>query len=100
MQNEGVITEEEARSHPYRHVLTRALGVELNMETDIDHFQLQPGDMLLLCSDGLSSFVNDETILQVVLNAADLDQAVNELVQCALDAGGADNISVILVAVD
>ncbi|HAG09838.1 MAG TPA: Stp1/IreP family PP2C-type Ser/Thr phosphatase [Desulfotomaculum sp.] len=100
MQNEGVITKEEARNHPYRHVLTRALGVELNMETDIDHFQLLPGDIILLCSDGLSGFVSDETILQVVLNAADLDQAVNALVQCALNAGGADNVSVVLVAVD
>jgi len=100
MQNEGVITKEEARSHPYRHVLTRALGVELTMEADIDHLQLLPGDMILLCTDGLSGFVSDETILQAVLGAPDLDRAVNALVQCALNVGGADNISVILVAVD
>lgn len=100
MQNEGVLTKEEAKSHPYRHVLTRALGVELNMETDIDHFQLLPGDMILLCTDGLSGFVSDELILQSVLNAADIDQAVNTLVQCALNVGGTDNISVIIVAVD
>jgi protein phosphatase len=100
MQNEGVLTKEEAISHPYRHVLTRALGVELNMEIDIDHLQLLPGDIILLCTDGLSGFVSDEVILQSVLNAADIDQAAGALVQCALNSGGTDNISVIIVAVD
>ena len=96
----GAITHEQARSHPHRNVVTQALGVtdprNLNVETMSG--ELQPGMQLLLCSDGLTEEVDDRNISRVL---AQLDcsaqECVDSLVAAALDGGGSDNVTVVLV---
>jgi len=81
-------------------VLTRALGVEAEVEVDVARLTLHPKDVILLCTDGLSGCLDEEEMRDIVYNAADLEQAVDLLVHSALTRGGTDNVSVILVAVD
>lgn len=96
----GSLTEEQARHHPYRHVLTRALGVEPLIEVDTARLTLQPQDMVLLCTDGLSGLLDERELGRIVYSSAGLDEAVSALVEQALARGGTDNISVVLVAVN
>ncbi len=78
-------------------VLTRGLGVELEINPDVDESPVLDGDIYLLCSDGLSNMLADETILSIVsASSDDLERAANQLLQKALEAGGTDNISLIL----
>lgn len=93
----GHITSEEAATYPNRNVLYRAVGQGDVLETDIYTFTLNPTDWLMLCSDGLWGVVPDEKIAQIVRDAPALDVACEKLVQAANEAGGPDNISVILV---
>ncbi|MEK8131953.1 Stp1/IreP family PP2C-type Ser/Thr phosphatase [Paenibacillus filicis] len=93
----GQITREEAEHHPRRNVLTRALGTESSIEVDVQEISWQPGDILLLCSDGLSGLVERQLILQAVLTEGGLEDKVRLLVQEALSAGGDDNVTVILI---
>lgn len=96
----GGITKEEAITHPQRNVLTRALGVELSVEADFYNYQLKKGDFLLFCTDGLSGLVPKEEIFNVVTSDLSLDVKVHQLIGAALQRGGTDNISVILVEVE
>lgn len=92
------ITEEEASSHPRRNVLTRALGTDEQVVVDMDPVTLQPGDILLLCSDGLSNYVTQEQmILTLTTEGLDLNDRADRLLRLALIAGGDDNISVTLL---
>lgn len=92
------ITEEEASSHPRRNVLTRALGTDEQVVVDMDPVTLQPGDILLLCSDGLSNYVTQEQmILTLNTEGLDLNDRADRLLRLALIAGGDDNISVTLL---
>ena len=96
----GAITHEQARSHPQRNVVTQALGVtdprELNVETLVG--ELRPGMQLLLCSDGLTEEVGDAGIARVLaLGDCSAQECVDMLVAAALDAGGSDNITVVLI---
>ncbi|MBC7324646.1 MAG: Stp1/IreP family PP2C-type Ser/Thr phosphatase [Moorella sp. (in: Bacteria)] len=100
MVRNGGITAEQAKCHPYRHVLTRALGVEPRVEVDTARLRLHPRDRILLCTDGLSGLVDEQELGRVVFGNPDLERAVHLLVELALQRGGPDNISVILVAVD
>jgi serine/threonine protein phosphatase PrpC len=93
----GQISREEASQHPRRNVLTRALGTEPGIEVDVMVMDWHAGDMLLLCSDGLSSLVGTDVLLEVAAGEGDLDEKVDLLVQSALNAGGDDNITVTLV---
>lgn len=93
----GSITKEEARRHPQRNVITRAVGTDRTVEADVYEFITQPEDILLLCSDGLVNMVEDETILSIIEKEETLDDAANALVLEAERAGGTDNITVILV---
>jgi len=93
----GEITESEAGVHPHRNILYRALGQSDPFEPDTEVFSLQPGERLLLCSDGLWGVVKPEDLTRVLNSAQDLDDVACELVKAANDAGGPDNISVILV---
>lgn len=93
----GRITPEEARVHPERNMITRAIGVDRDVETDIDIEQLEPGDVILICTDGLNGCVEDSDILRVFTHAS--GDGVAELVQAALDAGGNDNVTVVAVRV-
>ncbi|ACA60091.1 Stp1/IreP family PP2C-type Ser/Thr phosphatase [Candidatus Desulforudis audaxviator] len=95
--NEGRITAEEVPGHPYRNVLSRALGTGEQLEIDLLRVPLQAGDRVLLCTDGLTNMVSDAAIQAVVAGYGDPDQAVRELVRLALEQGGSDNITLILV---
>ncbi|MFZ5943826.1 MAG: Stp1/IreP family PP2C-type Ser/Thr phosphatase [Bacillota bacterium] len=97
----GELTENEAQKHPHRNVLTRALGTEAEVEIDLTQVEVKSGDMLLLCSDGLYSLVKDFEILQeIITNRVDMKATVNNLVKTALNRGGMDNITVVLVSYD
>ena len=95
----GILTTETAKTHPERHVLTRALGVGSAVKPTITAFPILPEDLVLLCSDGLTKMLEDEDI-QAVFAAGDLDptQVCNRLVTAALDRGGEDNVTVVVVA--
>jgi len=98
---QGELTESEAYQHPHRNILTRALGTERDVEIDLAQFNIKSGDLILLCTDGLYNLVTDEEILQEVnQNSSDLKRSVNQLVKIALERGGADNITVVLVSYD
>lgn len=97
----GELTESEAYQHPHRNVLTRALGTEPIVEIDIAEFKINSGDLLLLCTDGLYNLVKDGEILtEITKNGDDLKKSVNQLVKTALERGGVDNITVVLVSYD
>jgi serine/threonine protein phosphatase PrpC len=93
----GHITPEEAVRHPRRNVIIRALGTDPAVEADIQVVPWAAGEVLLLCSDGLYDLVDDRTIHEIVLGEPDLDRLAVRLIHCALDAGGDDNITVIVI---
>jgi protein phosphatase len=93
----GQITPEEAVVHPLRNVVTRALGTERQVEIDMFHCAWQRGDLLLLCSDGLSGLVGEEEILDVLTRKERPDWKVGRLVDLALEEGGGDNITAVLL---
>lgn len=97
MIRQGTLTEEESRSHPNRSVITRALGTDPNMFADIFEVDAEPGDRLLICSDGLTGMLADERIAEILGDYGDPEMAVRALVDAANEAGGHDNISVIVV---
>ncbi len=93
----GKLSPQEAEVHPQRSVITRALGTDPDVDVDSFSVHAQPGDLFLICSDGLSGMVDDETILALVQeNRADLDAAVKALVNAANRGGGEDNITALL----
>ncbi|MBI4207015.1 MAG: Stp1/IreP family PP2C-type Ser/Thr phosphatase [Betaproteobacteria bacterium] len=96
----GMITREQARHSPNKNLVTRAVGIDPEVEAEVHTYAAQPGDIYLLCSDGLPDMVTDEDI-QHTLSAlkANLPLAAEQLVQQANDNGGRDNVSVILVRV-
>jgi len=92
----GKLSPEEAESHPQRSVITRALGSDPDVDVDTFTVEARPGDVFILCSDGLTSMIGDEAILEAVeRHRDDLDRAASELVQLANRAGGEDNITVV-----
>jgi serine/threonine protein phosphatase PrpC len=92
----GSITAEEAESHPHRNVITRALGAEPEVDVDAVSTEVRDGDVVLLCSDGLSSYVAESAIVGVLAAAGSLAEAARELVAAANGAGGTDNVTVVL----
>lgn len=94
----GEITEEQAKTHPGRNKITRAIGAESNVTTDYFEVELAKGDMLLLCSDGLSSYGDDMDILDICFENQP-ERICDELIDYANGNGGHDNISVALFAV-
>lgn len=92
----GDITSEEARRHPQRNVILRAVGADADLEADVFSFDVQAGDRLLLCSDGLSDMATDEEIAAVLMEK-DTEKAADALIELALNNGGRDNVSVILL---
>ena len=96
----GMISPEEAKFSQNKNLVTRALGVDPEVETEIHDYPVLPGDIYLLCSDGLNDMVEDEEIqLTLQMLAANLELAATQLIQMANDNGGRDNVSVILVKV-
>lgn len=96
MVEKGSITREEAALHPQKNVIMRALGVSPDVDADIFHEKLDKGDRLLLCSDGLSNMIDEETIASVLVGAPSPQEGAQKLIQLANEAGGADNITVII----
>lgn len=93
-----VITAEMARNHPYRNVITRAVGIDPLVEPDILSEDKREGDIWLVCSDGLYNMVADERIAEA-LKAEDAEEACDALLKLALDGGGTDNISFVICRV-
>ncbi len=93
----GGLTREEGRTHPDRHVITRAIGVERRVAIDFFDVQLKKGDRILLCSDGLSNMLTDEEMGRVVRGERNLRAAGKRLVELANQHGGYDNITALLV---
>jgi protein phosphatase len=94
----GAISPEQARSHPLRNVVTRALGGRADLVVDIQSRRMAVGDMLLLCSDGLTTMIPDEEIAGILRQAqGDVAKAANALVGAANERGGEDNITVVLL---
>ncbi|MCA9903457.1 MAG: Stp1/IreP family PP2C-type Ser/Thr phosphatase [Anaerolineae bacterium] len=98
--NSGYLTPEEAAEHPMRNVLYRALGQTEELDVDIYHTRLRPGDRLILCSDGLTRHVKPAEIAEKVLTETDPQSASDALIELANSRGGEDNISAIVVMVD
>ncbi|RLA26940.1 MAG: protein phosphatase, partial [Gammaproteobacteria bacterium] len=96
----GFYSQEEAQRSTNRNYVTRALGVEPSVEVDIKEIEVQPGDVFLLCSDGLPDMVEDDDIhLTISTFSANLETVGKQLIQLSNDQGGKDNISVILAHV-
>lgn len=96
----GQISEVQARTHPMRHILTRALGMDEDLEVDVFEETLEEGDLLLLCSDGLTGMVDDDDLEAVLSQSAPLEDLARQLVEGANARGGEDNITVVLVRVE
>ncbi len=95
LRRQGRLTSEQAEDHPQRSIITRALGPEEEVEVDTLTFSARPGDVFLLCSDGLTTMVKDDGIARALESTDDLDAAVRQLVAEANEAGGRDNITVV-----
>lgn len=95
----GQITADEARMHPSRSIITRALGSDPDMYADHFSLEVNNGDRIILCSDGLSSMISDSELEAVAVSSATPQQAADNLVAAALTAGGADNVTVVVVDV-
>ncbi len=96
----GQLTPEQARTHPQRNILYRSIGTDPSVDVDTRSEALEPGDIVLLCSDGLVNHVNDEEMAQIALGEPDLDRAATRLISMANERGGRDNISVVMVRVE
>ena len=97
MVQEGRLSPEEAQHHPQRSIITRALGVDEDVQVDLETVELSEGDRLLICSDGLSSMVDDRPIESVLASESDPQRAADRLIEVANEAGGDDNITVVVI---
>lgn len=96
----GVINTEQAKNHPQKNLIIKAIGMDENLEVDMDIIDIRDGDTFLLCSDGLSSGVSDEEMLHIIRKRKkDLQKAVEDLVKTARQNDGHDNITAILMEV-
>ena len=96
----GEITHEEARNHPRKNMLTRAVGVEKSLKAESSSSEYEAGDIFLLSSDGLTNMVTDDDIQDILSDDSTPDEKVDRLIKMSLDAGGRDNISIIVVDTD
>ena len=92
----GGIKAEEAKNHPDKNIITRAIGVKEDVEADIYEYRLKKGDIILMCTDGLSNMVEDEDMFDIVKGARDIVEAVLMLIEKANSNGGRDNIGVVM----
>lgn len=92
----GGLNAEEAKHHPDKNIITRAIGVKEDVEIDFFEHRLKKGDIILMCTDGLSNMVEDEEIFQIVRSSRDVVEAVEQLIERANSNGGKDNIGVIV----
>jgi PPM family protein phosphatase len=94
---QGRITEEEARSFPQKNIILRALGQQTQVDVEVHQHELRPGDLLMLCSDGLSGMVDDRMIEAILQRSPSLEAAARKLLDTANANGGVDNSTVVLV---
>jgi serine/threonine protein phosphatase PrpC len=97
---QGRLTEEEAEEHPQRSIITRALGPEPDVDVDTVTLTAAAGDVYLICSDGLTSMIPEAAVGEIMRDAEDITQAAERLVAAALDAGGRDNVTVVLFRIE
>jgi serine/threonine protein phosphatase PrpC len=96
----GFLSEEQARVHPLKNVVTRALGGDSDVDVDVRDWPIEPGDLYLLCSDGLTTMLSDAEIHERLRSASRLEEACGRLVRDANARGGFDNISVVLLRIE
>jgi protein phosphatase len=97
----GFYTLEEAKASEQRNIVTRALGIDSTVEIDLYNYEVRAGDIYLICSDGLTDMVDDPDVANIIRRSStDLDYGTGELVKKALENGGKDNVTVILIRVD
>ena len=96
LRRQGRLTRDQAAEHPQRSVITRALGPEPKVEVDTMTFHARPGDVILLCSDGLTTMLADEDVAAILSREGDLQRTARRLIRAANDRGGRDNIPVVL----
>jgi serine/threonine protein phosphatase PrpC len=100
LRRKGQLTEQQAEEHPQRSIITRALGPEAQVEPDIATVPAKPGDVFLICSDGLTTMLGEEGIASVLGSETDLSTAVRALIDGANEAGGRDNITAVAFRLD
>jgi PPM family protein phosphatase len=100
LRRQGKLTDEEAEDHPQRSIITRALGPEQDVEVDTMTYRAKPGDVFLLCSDGLTTMIKDERIAAALAHSDSLEEAARRLIDEANTAGGRDNITVVAFRVE
>ena len=93
----GGIKPEEAKHHPDKNIITRAIGAKNNVDVDFYEHRLKRGDIILMCTDGLSNMVEDEELFHIVQGGRDIVEAGTALVDAAKENGGTDNIGVVLM---
>jgi protein phosphatase len=93
----GGIKPEEAKNHPDKNIITRAIGAKDYVEVDFYEHRLKKGDIILMCTDGLSNMVEDEELFHIVQGGRDIVESAQSLVETAKENGGSDNIGIILV---
>ena len=96
----GELDKESARTHAKKNIITRAIGANRNVIADFFEIEFSQGDRILMCSDGLTNMVEDETIKEIITGSSDIQDAVHKLIKTANDNGGKDNIAVVLVEPD
>lgn len=97
MVEKGDITPQEARRHPNRNLITRALGPDIQAQADTFAVAWHPGDFILLCTDGLVNTVSDQEMLFEVLHDGDIESCLDHLMQISLRRGAPDNVTVVLL---
>ena len=100
MVQKGLITPREARVHPKRNIITRALGTEESVQIDIVQMGTRPGDAFFLCSDGMTNYVDEREILRTAMSEREWPEKLKHLVSIALENGGADNITALFAVVE
>ena len=97
MVESGKVTKEKSQNIPYKNILTRAIGTQMDVEAEIHIAPVSPNDIYLMCSDGLTDQVSDDEIAKILNNAKDIKSAVGTLVERAKEEGGLDNVTVVIV---
>lgn len=93
----GEMDKAQAKDHPDKNIITRAIGVTSDLTIDFFEMEIKPGDIILMCSDGLTNMIDDEDIRKIVLSQRDIVEIAEKLVNTANENGGKDNITVVLI---
>lgn len=93
----GELTQEEAKTHPNKNLITRALGSEPELNADLFELQAQPGEFFLLCSDGLSNLLSDQEILYEIIHGGEAEDCCRRLLEIAIRRGAPDNVTAVLI---